>query len=122
MQTSVANIAIVQANILIDKTDAQNSLITISENYIFDNLGLTTYVGSLQAHGSKPNALLFSLPKNARNVSLKSGFDGYQIIQVDLGSATNASVPPACRSLHFPFKYPTRHQIMISVIRLCIQR
>ena len=47
--TSIANIAIVQANVLIDKADAQSSLITISENYIFENLGLTTYVGSLQA-------------------------------------------------------------------------
>ncbi len=104
--TSVANIAIVQANILIDKTDAQSSLITISENYIFENLGLTTYVGSLQAHGSKPNALLFSLPKNARNVSLKSGFDGYQIIQVDSGSATNASVPPGLSQFAFSFQVP----------------
>ena len=104
--TSIANIAIVQANILIDKADAQSSLITISENYIFENLGLTTYVGSLQAHGSKPNALLFSLPKNARNVSLKSGFDGYQIIQVDSGFATNASVPPGLSQFAFSFQVP----------------
>ena len=104
--TSIANIAIVQANILIDKADAQSNLITISENYIFENLGLTTYVGSLQAHGSKPNALLFSLPKNARNVSLKSGFDGYQIIQVDSGFATNASVSPGLSQFAFSFQVP----------------
>ena len=104
--TSIANIAIVQANILIDKADAQSNLITISENYIFENLGLTTYVGSLQAHGSKPNALLFSLPKNARNVSLKSGFDGYQIIQVNSGFATNASVSPGLSQFAFSFQVP----------------
>ena len=104
--SSIANIAVVQSNLLIDKADAQSSLITISENYIFENLGLTTYVGSLQAHGSKPNALLFSLPKNARNVSLKSGFDGYQIIQVDSGFATNASVPPGLSQFAFSFQVP----------------
>src|SRR6266699_3990529 len=49
---SIANIAIVQANVLVDKADAQNGLITISENFYFENLGLTTYVGTLQANGS----------------------------------------------------------------------
>src|SRR6266571_2301099 len=104
--TSIANIAIVQANVLIDKADAQNSLITISENYIFENLGPTTYVGSLQANGSKPNALRFSLPKNARNVSLKSGFDGYQVIQVDAGFATDTAVPPGMSQFAFSFQAP----------------
>ncbi|HYX51577.1 MAG TPA: hypothetical protein VE843_17650, partial [Ktedonobacteraceae bacterium] len=104
--TSTANIAIVQANILIDKADGQSKLITISESYIFENLSLTTYVGSLQAHGKKPNALLFSLPKNARNVSLKTGFDGYQVIQVDSGFATNATVPPGMSQFAFSFQVP----------------
>ena len=104
--TSIANIAIVQANVLIDKADAQSNLMTLSENYIFENLGLTTYVGSLQAHGSKPNALRFSLPKNARNVSLRSGFDGYQVIQVDSGFATDAAVPPGMSQFAFSFQVP----------------
>jgi hypothetical protein len=104
--TSIANIAIVQANVLIDKADAQSNLITLSENYIFENLGFTTYVGSLQAHGSKPNALRFSLPKNARNVSLRSGFDGYQVIQVDSGFATDAAVPPGMSQFAFSFQVP----------------
>jgi len=104
--TSIANIAIVQANVLIDKADAQSSLITISENYIFENLGPTTYVGSLQANGSKPDALRFSLPKNARNVSLKSGFDGYQVIQVDPGFATDAAIPPGMSQFAFSFQVP----------------
>jgi len=91
---SIANIAIVQANVLIDKADAHNGLITISENFFFENLGLTTYVGSLQANGSKPNALRFSLPNNARNLSLRSGFNGSQVIQVDPGFASDAALPP----------------------------
>src|SRR6266480_2190745 len=104
--TSIANIAIVQANVLIDKADAQSNLMTLSENYIFENLGPTTYVGSLQANGSKPNALRFSLPKNARNVSLKSGFDGYQVIQVDPGFATDAAIPPGMSQFAFSFQAP----------------
>jgi hypothetical protein len=103
---SIANIAIVQANVLIDKADAQSNLITLSENYIFENLSLTTYVGSLQSHGSKPNALRFSLPKNARNVSLRSGFDGYQVIQVDSGFATDAAVPPGMSQFAFSYQIP----------------
>jgi hypothetical protein len=104
--TSVANIAIVQANVLIDKADAQKSLITISENFFFENLSTTTYVGSLQANGSKPNALRFSLPNNARNLSLRSGFNGYQVIQVDPGFATDAALPPGTSQFAFSFQVP----------------
>ncbi len=104
--TSIANIAIVQANVLIDRADARNGLITISENFFFENLGLTTYVGTLQANGSKPNALRFSLPNNARNVSLGSGFNGYQEIQVDTGFASDAALPPGTSQFAFSFQVP----------------
>ena len=104
--TSTANIAIVQATVLVDKVDAQNGLITISENYFFENLGLTSYVGSLQANGSKPNALLFALPTGARKLSLSSSFNGYQAIQVDIGFATNAALPPGTSQLAFSFQVP----------------
>ena len=104
--TSVANIAIVQANVLIDKVESQHNLITISENFFFENLGTTTYVGSLQANGRKPNALRFSLPNNARNLSLRSGFDGYQVIQVDPGFATDAALTPGTSQFAFSFQVP----------------
>jgi hypothetical protein len=104
--TNIANIAIVQANVLIDKVDTQNGLITISENFFFENLGITTYVGSLQANGSKPDALRFSLPGNARNLSLRSGFNGYQVIQVDPGFATDAALPPGTSQFAFSFQVP----------------
>ena len=104
--TSISNLAVVQSNMLIDNAASQSKLVTISETYVFENLGLTTYVGSLQANGSKPNALRFSLPKNARNVSLKSGFDGYQVIQVDAGFATNAAVSPGLTQFSFSFQVP----------------
>jgi hypothetical protein len=104
--TSVANIAIVQANVLIDKADAHNGLVTISENFFFENLGLTTYVGSLQSNGSKPNTLRFSLPNNARNLLLRSGFNGYQVIQVDPGFASDAALPPGTSQFAFSFQVP----------------
>ncbi|MGH2481925.1 MAG: hypothetical protein ACRDHW_19910, partial [Ktedonobacteraceae bacterium] len=44
--SSTSNIAIVQANVLIDKADAQHGLLNITENFVFENLGLTTYIGS----------------------------------------------------------------------------
>ncbi len=104
--TSVSNIAIVQANVLIDKADAQHGLLNITESFVFENLGLTTYVGSLQANGQKPNALRFSLPSGARQLSLKVGFDGYNVVQVDPGFASDAAIPPGQSQFAFSFHVP----------------
>lgn len=104
--SSVSNIAIVQANVLIDKADAQHGLLNVTESFVFENLGLTTYVGLLQANGQKPNALRFSLPPSARQLSLKVGFDGYNAIQVDPGFASDAAVPPGMSQFAFSFHVP----------------
>ncbi len=104
--TSIASVAIVQANVLIDKVDAQNGLITVAENFFFENLGLTTYVGSLQANGGMPNALRFSLPNKAHKLLLSSGFNGYHVIQVDSGFATDAALPPGTSQFAFSFQVP----------------
>ncbi len=102
--TSAAKIAIVQANILIYKADAQHGLLTISESFYFENLGLTTYVGSVVVNGQKPDTLLFSLPPGAQQVSLKAGFDGYQQVQVNNGFASTAAVPPGLSQFAFSFQ------------------
>jgi hypothetical protein len=104
--TSTARIAIVQANVLIDKADPQHGLLTITENFFFENLGLTTYAGSLPANGQKAGALMFSLPRGAQQVSLKNGFDGYQQAQVTGGFATTAAVPPGLSQFAFSFQVP----------------
>ncbi len=104
--SSTSNLAIAQANVLIDKADAQHGLVTITESYFVENLGLTTYVGSLQAKGQMPNALRFSLPGGARQLSLKGGFDGYNIVQVNAGFATDAAVPPGLSQFAFSFQVP----------------
>jgi flagellar basal body-associated protein FliL len=101
-----SNIAIVQANALVDKVDAKNGLLTISENFFFENLGLTTYVGTLSANGHKPNALRFALPPGARNLSLSAGFNGYHVIQVDPGFASDAAITPGTSQFAFSFQVP----------------
>src|ERR1051326_1931416 len=104
--TSTANIAIVRATVLLHKPDAQKGIISVSELFIFRNLDLRTYVGSLDISHGKPNALLFSLPHTARNVSLGKGFEGYKAIQVDSGFAANAAVPPGDSQFAFVFDMP----------------
>src|SRR6266566_270107 len=104
--TSTANMAIVRATILLHKPDAQKGIIPVSELFIFRNLDLRTYVGSLDASHGKPNALRFSLPHTARNASLGKGFDGYKAIQVDRGFATDAAVPPGDSQFAFTFDVP----------------
>ena len=104
--TSTANMAIVRATVLLHKPDAKKGIIPVSELVIFRNLDLRTYVGSLDASHGKPNALRFSLPHTARNVSLGKGFDGYKAIQVDRGFATDAPVPPGDSQFAFTFDMP----------------
>jgi hypothetical protein len=104
--TSSAKIAIVQATVLLHQPDAQGGVLSISEVIFFKNLGTYTYVGSLDASQGKPNALLFTLPPGARNVSLSKGFDGYQAIQVDQGFATDTALPPGTSQFIFSFELP----------------
>jgi len=104
--TSISNIAIVRATVLLRATDVKKGLVSVSELFIFRNLNARTYVGSLDASHGKPNALLFSLPHTATNVSLGKGFDGYTAIQVDHGFAANAAVPPGDSQFAFTFDMP----------------
>lgn len=109
--TSTSNIAVVQASILIDKPNTQAGTLTISEDFVFENLGTTTYVGSLTPTSQgRPNALLFSLPAGAKLLTPASGFDGYNYIQVNggpaSGFATNAAVPPGTSEFSFSFQVP----------------
>jgi hypothetical protein len=104
--SSTHNLAILRSTVLIQEPDAKKSTFTVSELFVFQNLGLQTYVGSLDASQGKPNALLFSLPKNARAISLDSGFAGYRSLQVTGGFATNAAVLPGSSEYAFSFEVP----------------
>jgi hypothetical protein len=104
--TVSTNLAVVQASVLLEKPDAQSGRLTVSEDFFFENLGLTTYVGRLDASPNRPNALLFSLPSGASLLSLAAGFDGYNTIQVDGGFASDAAVPPGTSEFSFSFQVP----------------
>jgi 5-hydroxyisourate hydrolase-like protein (transthyretin family) len=102
--TDSSKLAIVESTVLIQQPDPQNNLMTVSEIVAFRNLDTRTYVGSLDASKGKPNALLFALPPNVRQVSLDKGFAGYQQILVDTGFAANAAVPPGASEFGFSFQ------------------
>jgi hypothetical protein len=104
--SSSAAIAIVQATVLLHEPDAQGGVLSISEVFFFKNVGTYTYVGSLDASKGKPNALRFALPPHARNIALAKGFDGYQVLQVDKGFATDAALPPGTSQFIFSFELP----------------
>lgn len=104
--TSTANLAVVQSAILLEKPNPQTGMLSVSEDFFFENLSTQTYVGSLDANKGKPNALLFALPANARFLSLGTGFDGYHAIQVNTGFATDAAVLPGTSRFSFSFQVP----------------
>jgi len=102
--TDSSKLAIIEATVLIQQPDPQKSSLTVSEIVAFRNLDTRTYVGSLDASKGKPNALLFALPPNVRQVSLDKGFAGYQQILVNTGFAANAAVPPGASEFGFSFQ------------------
>nr|BBH94356.1 hypothetical protein KTA_25550 [Thermogemmatispora argillosa] len=104
--SSSANVAVVQATILVHEPDASKGTFSVSEIYFFQNVGKTTYVGSLNAGQGRPNALLFSLPQGARNVALAQGFNGVEAVQVAGGFACDAAVPPGETQFSFSFEVP----------------
>ncbi len=100
------NIAIVQANVLIREPDVQRGILSVSEVFALQNLNNRAYVGSFDASKGKPNTLRFTLPQGAKNVALDKGFDGYNVIQVDRGFATNAALLPGSNEFAFSFELP----------------
>jgi hypothetical protein len=100
------NIAIVQANVLIREPDVQRGVLTVSEVFALQNLNNRAYVGSFDASKGKPNALRFTLPQGAKNVALGKGFNGYHVIQVDRGFASDAALLPGSNEFSFSFELP----------------
>ncbi len=88
------NIAILQANVLVREPDIERGILSVSEVFAIQNLNNRAYVGSFDASKGKPNALRFTLPQGAKNVALGKGFNGYNVIQVDRGFASDAALLP----------------------------
>lgn len=106
--SSTAKLVVLQATLLVRPPDVQHGVLTISEIFFFRNLDSRTFVGTFNTSGGqhKPNALRFSLPGNAKAITLGTGFAGYQTAQVDLGFATNAAIPPGESQFSFSFQLP----------------
>ncbi len=103
---STSNIAIIQSTVLVHAPDAKKSTFTVSELFDFKNFSLQTFVGSLDTSLGKPNALYFSLPKDARSISLDQGFTGYKVSPETGGFATNAAVYPGDTAFSLSFEVP----------------
>ncbi len=101
---STAKIAVLLDTILLQPPNPQTGLMSVSEIISFRNLDSHTYVGSFDTSKGKPNTLRFSLPGNAKSITLGTGFDGYQTVQVDLGFATNAAIPPGITQFSFSYQ------------------
>ncbi len=99
-------LAVFSTTVLFQEPNIQAKTINVSEVFSFSNLDKRAYVGSLDGSKGKPNALLFSLPVGAKNVRLDKGFDGYQVIKVDRGFASDAAVPPGNSDFAFSFDIP----------------
>jgi hypothetical protein len=106
--TSTAKLAVLQATILMREPDVQHGTLTFSEIFFIRNLGTQAFVGTFNTDNGqhKPNALRFSLPGNAKAITLGTGFDGYHTFQVDLGFATDAAIPPGESQFSFSYQVP----------------
>lgn len=127
--TSTKDLAVVQVTILFQKPDASKNSVTVSELYLFQNLTTHAFVGSLNTGNgtSKPDALLFSLPVGARNVSLGDGFNGYHAVAVSTGFASDAALPPGSSGFSFTFDIPYtsstydfRYDVMLPTVQLSL--
>jgi len=104
---SDANVRVALTTLLLGAPDQRTGLIPVGEFVTFDNTGHTAYVPAVAPSGGQPMGLLrFWLPAGARNLSVGAGFEGAQILQVNTGFATSATVPPGKSQFAFVFHLP----------------
>jgi hypothetical protein len=104
---SDANVRVALTTVLLGAPDQRTGLIPVGEFVTFDNTGHTAYVPAVAPSGGQPMGLLrFWLPAGARNLSVGAGFEGAQILQVNTGFATSATVPPGKSQFAFVFDLP----------------
>jgi type 1 fimbria pilin len=104
---SDALIGIGPVAVQIQAPDVANGQIHVAELVTVVNAGQRTFVGSSTPAGGKPmNLLRFALPVGATSIVPRSGFENAQVIQVDRGFATTATVPPGQTQFSFTFAFP----------------
>ncbi|GEM_PF-866486 len=91
----------------VDQQHQLHGLVSIGEFVTFQNSGKTAFVGSFTPGASgMPPLLRFALPANATNVTTGIGFFNSQVIQINGGFATSATVPPGSTQFAFSFDAP----------------
>ena len=122
-----SNVAITGSTVLVQEPDAQKGILTISQIYIFRNLGAQAFVGSLDASKGKPKALFFSLPANVKNITLDDGFNGYRSIQIGDGFASEAALLPGITEYTISYQvsytgssYDFRYHAMYPTVELTV--
>ncbi|HLY29840.1 MAG TPA: hypothetical protein VKQ36_02310, partial [Ktedonobacterales bacterium] len=105
-----SNLSISVVTILFRDIDQQHQLhglISFGEFVTIQNKGKTAFVGSFTpGKNGMPPLLRFTLPANATNVTTGIGFFNSQVIQVNGGFATSATVPPGSTEFAFSFDAP----------------
>ncbi|HEU0028957.1 MAG TPA: carboxypeptidase-like regulatory domain-containing protein [Ktedonobacterales bacterium] len=104
-----SNLRVTIATILIRQPDATHGLVGVGEFFTIENTGKTAFVGQAPSGAgatTMPSLLRFALPANAVNLSTGVGFFNTQVIQVDSGFATTATVPPGQTEFAFAFQAP----------------
>jgi type 1 fimbria pilin len=105
--SSDAQIGIGPVAVQLQSPDVAMGQIHVAELVTVVNAGQRTFVGSSNPANGKPmNLLRFALPAGATNIVPRSGFENAQVIQVDRGFATTATVPPGQTQFSFTFSFP----------------
>ncbi len=99
-------IRVSSGSMAIISTDKSKQTMLVLETFTFDNPTKRTFLPSTHgAHG--PMGLLrFSLPPDSESLSPIGDLAGYQIIQTDLGFATNMPLEPGRTQVAFTYTVP----------------
>lgn len=101
------NLRVTSATVLVRQPRPANGLIGIAEILTVQNSGTTAFVGEATGSAGMPTSLLrFATPPNASNLSLGIGFGGTEILGVDRGFTSSATVPPGATKFAFGFDVP----------------
>ena len=100
--SSQDSISISSVSVLFSEVDKSSQLLWVMEIVKVDNTTEKTYVP-----GPEPMKLLrFSLPSGAKNLVVDTDLVSADVLQVDLGFALTASVPPGEHEVMFAYEFP----------------
>ena len=99
---SVDVISVQSASLLIEGYDKPTQMISALEIVVLVNTSDRAYVP-----GTEPmNMVRFGLPPETRGLRVDTALSGWEIIQVDLGFALMATIPPGSHDVMFAYEFP----------------